>query len=146
MNLKAQGGLCPSSVPLLPVLYGLHVFAAVALVLRGLPLAGGLLDVGQHVGHQRLLQPLPDAVHQLLLFPAHKRNRKSLGGDSWSSEQMLCFCTDLVVAGGTANKQSGYSKLGWITSLTVPRHIKWESYKHKTSSIVPRVQLIFPLF
>lgn len=71
-----------TSVSMLPVLYCLHVFAAVPLLLQGLPLVGSLLDVGQHVGHERLLQPLPNAVHQLLLFPADKRKRKSLGGGS----------------------------------------------------------------
>lgn len=65
-----------------PVLYALHVLAAVALLLRGLAIAGRLLHVGQHVGHQRLLQPLPHAVHQLLLLPArggHNRKWSSAG-------------------------------------------------------------------
>lgn len=66
-----------------PVLYALHVLAAVALLLRGLAIAGRLLHVGQHVGHQRLLQPLPHAVHQLLLLPARGRhNRKWLSAGS----------------------------------------------------------------
>lgn len=55
-----------------PALYALHVLATVALLLRGLAIAGRLLHMGQHVGHQRLLQPLPHAVHQLLLLPAHR--------------------------------------------------------------------------
>lgn len=58
-----------------PVLYALHVLAAVALLLQSLPFVGGFLYVSEHVGHQRLLQPLPDAVHQLLLFPTHAQNR-----------------------------------------------------------------------
>lgn len=61
-----------------PVLYALHVFTAVALLLQSLSIVGSLLDVGQHISHQSLLQPFPHAVHQLLLFPTHEHNRKRL--------------------------------------------------------------------
>lgn len=59
-----------------PALYALHVLATVALLLQGLAVAGRLLHVGQHVGHQRLLQPLPHAVHQLLLLPARQKPQR----------------------------------------------------------------------
>lgn len=60
------------------MLYTLHVFTAVALLLQSLPVVGRLLDMGQHICHQCLLQPFPHAEHQLLLFPTHKHNRKLL--------------------------------------------------------------------
>lgn len=61
-----------------PVLYTLHVLAAIAFLLQSLSVVGGLLDVSQHVSHQCLLQPLSHAVNELLLFPRHECNRKRL--------------------------------------------------------------------
>lgn len=52
-----------------PVLYAVHVFTAVAFLLQSFSFVGSLLDVGQHISHQCLLEPFPHTVHQLLLFP-----------------------------------------------------------------------------
>ena len=70
-SLQLRGPLCSVVLAALPRLYGLRLLPGTALLLGGLPVAARLLHVGQHVGHERLLQPLPHAVHQLLLFPAH---------------------------------------------------------------------------
>lgn len=60
------------------MLYALHLLAAIALLLQSFSFVGGFLDMGQHISHQCLLQPLPDAVHQLLLFPTHQHHKEPL--------------------------------------------------------------------
>lgn len=79
------------------MLYALHVLAAVALLLQGLAIAGRLLHVGQHVGHQCLLQPLSHAVHQLLLLPARRHDRKLLSAGSGGRRDLNCTCKSAII-------------------------------------------------